>query len=149
MASSAYLKLIFLLANLIPSCELSSPAFHRMYSAYKLNKQDDNIQPWHTPVPIMKQSVVSHPVLTVASWPAYRFLSRQVKVVWYSHLLPHLKPATIFLWPSFYLKQFLLNNLMCLHIISPHLHISGSQICVSGLATVGLQPSLNVGSFSD
>ena len=23
-----------------------------MYSAYKLNKQDDNIQPWRTPFPI-------------------------------------------------------------------------------------------------
>ena len=29
-----------------------------MYSAYKLNKQDDNIQPWCTPFPIWNQSVV-------------------------------------------------------------------------------------------
>ena len=56
-----------------------------MYSAYKLNKQDDNIQPWHTPFPIWNQSVVPCPVLTVASWPAYRFLRRQV-MVWYFHL---------------------------------------------------------------
>ena len=48
-----------------------------MYSAYKLNKQDDNIQPWHTPFPIWNQSIVSYLVLTVASWPAYRFLRRQ------------------------------------------------------------------------
>ena len=34
---------------LIPSCASSSPAFLVMYSAYKLNKQGDNIQPWHTP----------------------------------------------------------------------------------------------------
>ena len=27
------------------------------------------------------------PILTVASWPAYRFLWRQVRWVWYSHLL--------------------------------------------------------------
>ena len=26
-----------------------------MYSAYKLNKQGDNIQPWHTPFPILNQ----------------------------------------------------------------------------------------------
>ena len=26
-----------------------------MYSAYKLNKQDDNIEPWHTPFPILNQ----------------------------------------------------------------------------------------------
>ena len=47
-----------------------------MYSAYKLNKQGDNIQPWRTPLPIWNQSVVPCPVLTVASWPAYRFLKR-------------------------------------------------------------------------
>ena len=35
--------------------------------------------PWHTPFPIWNQSVVPCPVLTVASWPAYRFLKRQVK----------------------------------------------------------------------
>ena len=50
-----------------------------MYSAYKLNKQGDNIQPWCTPFPIWNQSVVPCPVLTVASWPAYRFLKRQVR----------------------------------------------------------------------
>ena len=46
MISSAYLKLlIFLLAVLIPACDSSSPAFHMMYSAHKLNKQGDNIHP--------------------------------------------------------------------------------------------------------
>ena len=55
-----------------------------MYSAYKLNKQGGNTQPWRTPFPIWNQSVVPCPVLTVASLPAYRFLKRQV--VWYSHL---------------------------------------------------------------
>ena len=44
--SSAYLRLlVFLLAILIPACASSSPAFLMMYSAYKLNKQSDNIQP--------------------------------------------------------------------------------------------------------
>ena len=37
--------LIFLQAVLIPACASSSPAFLMMYSAHKLNKQDDNIQP--------------------------------------------------------------------------------------------------------
>ena len=50
-----------------------------MYSAYKLNKQGDNIQPWQSPFPIWNQSVVPCPVLTVASWPAHRFLKRQVR----------------------------------------------------------------------
>ena len=48
--------------------------FLMMYSACKLNKQGDNIQPWRTPFPIWTQSVVPCPVLTVASWPEYKFL---------------------------------------------------------------------------
>ena len=76
--SSAYLRLlIFLPAPLIPAYASSSPAFLMMYSAYKLNKQGDNIQPWCTPFPIWNLSVVPCPVLTFASWPAYRFLRRQ------------------------------------------------------------------------
>ena len=80
LVSSAYLRLlIFLPAILIPACASSSPAFLTMYSACKLNKQRDNIQPWRTLFPIWKQPVVPCPVLTVASWPAYRFLKRQVR----------------------------------------------------------------------
>ena len=80
VVSSAYLwLLIFLPAILIPACTSSSPAFLIMYSAHKLKKQGDNIQPWHTPFPIWNQSVVPCPVLTVASWSAYRFLKSQVR----------------------------------------------------------------------
>ena len=50
-----------------------------IYSACKLNKQGDNIQPWRTPFPVWKQSVVPCPILIVASWPAFRFLKRKVK----------------------------------------------------------------------
>ena len=79
VVSSAYLRLLkFHPEILIHTCASSSLAFHTMYSAYKLNKQGDNIQPWRTPFPIWNQSVVPCPVLTVASWPAYRFLKRQV-----------------------------------------------------------------------
>ena len=78
LVSSAYLRLlIFLPAILILACASSSPVFLMKYSAYKLNKQGDNIQPWCPPFPIWNQSVPC-PVLTVASWPAYRFLKRQV-----------------------------------------------------------------------
>ena len=46
VVSSAYLRLlIFLPAILIPACASSSPASHMTYSAYKLNKQGDDIQP--------------------------------------------------------------------------------------------------------
>jgi len=76
--SSAYLRLlIFLPVILILACASSSLAFRMMYSAYKLNKQGDNIQPWHTSFPILNQSVIPCPVLTVASWPAYRLPGRQ------------------------------------------------------------------------
>ena len=42
----------------------------------ELNKQGDNIQPWHTP---WNHSIVSCLVLTVASWPSYRFLRSEVR----------------------------------------------------------------------
>jgi len=77
---SAYLRLLIILpAILIPDCASYSLAFCMMYSVYKLTKQGDSIQSWCTPFPIWKQSVVPYPVLTVASWPAYRFLRRQVR----------------------------------------------------------------------
>ena len=80
VVSSTYLRLlIFLPAILIPACASSSPAFLMMYSACKLNKQGDNIQPWPISFPIWNQSVVPCPILTVASWPAYRFLKRQIR----------------------------------------------------------------------
>ena len=72
---SAYLwLLILLLVILIPACSSSRPVFLLMHSAYKLNKQGDSIQPWHTSLPIWNQSAVPCPVLIVASWPAYSFL---------------------------------------------------------------------------
>ena len=85
VVSSAYLRLlIFLPAILIPACASSSPAFLMMYSAYKLNKQVDHIQPWCIPFQIWNQFVVPCPVpcpvLTVASCPANRFLRKQMRL---------------------------------------------------------------------
>ena len=80
VVSFAYLRLwVFLLAILNLACSSLSPEFHMTYSAYKLSKQGDNIQPWHTPFPVWNQSVVPCLVLTVSSWPVYRFLRRQVR----------------------------------------------------------------------
>ena len=107
VVSSAYLRLLIFLAEiLIPACSFiqssishdvlwgywyfsqkswfqlvasSSPAFLMMCSAYKLNKQGDNIQPWCTPFPIWNQSVVSCLILTIVYWPTCRFLRRQVR----------------------------------------------------------------------
>ena len=59
---------------------ISTPTLYCLsHQGSKLNKQDDNIQPWHTPFPIWNQSVLPCPVLTVASSPAYKFLKRQVR----------------------------------------------------------------------
>ena len=47
VVSSTYLRLlIFLPEILIPVCDSSCPTFHMMYSAWKLNKHGDSIQPW-------------------------------------------------------------------------------------------------------
>ena len=68
---SASLRLLIILSvNLIPACDSSSihsssTSFLMMYSAYKLNKQGDNIQPRYTLFPILNKSVVPCPVLTV------------------------------------------------------------------------------------
>jgi len=92
---SEYLRLlIFLLAVLVPAWASSSQAFHMMYSAHKLNKQGDNIQPQRTPLPVWNQSAVSCAVLTVASSPAYRFLRRQIK--WSG--IPSLEEFSRLLW---------------------------------------------------
>ena len=82
MGSSGCLSLLtFLLAILILTWASSSPAFLMMYSAYKLNKQGDDIQPWHTPFPIWNQSDVPCPVLT-----SIQVSQEAGRLVWYSHL---------------------------------------------------------------
>ena len=57
-----------------------------MYSAYKLNKQSNNKQPWLTYFLIWNQSIVPCLVLTTASWAAIQVSQEAGKVVWYSHL---------------------------------------------------------------
>ena len=80
VVSSVYIRLLVYLPVLfILAYASSSPAFCMMYSAYKLNKMGDNIQPWHIAFQIWNQSLVPCLFLTVASWPAYRFLRRQVR----------------------------------------------------------------------
>ena len=65
---------------------LYSLTFRMMYPAHQLNKQGDNIHPF----PILNQFIFSCPVLTVASWPANRFLKEAGNVVWYSHLIKNI-----------------------------------------------------------
>ena len=80
VVSSAYLRLfMFLPLILIPACNSSSPTFLMMCPAYRLNKQGDSRQPCHTSFSTLNQSAGPYRVLTVASWPAYRLLRRQVR----------------------------------------------------------------------
>ena len=62
-----------------------------MYFSYKLNKQDDNIQPWCTPFPIWNQSVVPCPLLT-CFLTCIQISQEAGHMCWYSHLFknfPH------------------------------------------------------------
>ena len=78
--SFAFLRLLMLLPAILIAAHASySSAFHMMYPEYKLNKQGDDIQPCHTPLPILNQSVVPCLILTVAPWPSCRFLRRWVR----------------------------------------------------------------------
>ena len=80
VVSSAYLRLlIFLQTILILVCASPSLAFPMIYSTHELNKQGDKVLPWRPPFLILNQSIVPCPVLTVASWPGYSFLRRQVR----------------------------------------------------------------------
>ena len=88
---SAYMRLlIFLLTILTTAWASSCLAFLIMYSAYKFNKQGDNMQPWHTPFSIWNQSVV--PCL---NWP----LSWQLLYQWWSLTMP-LGVHDICIWNS-------------------------------------------------
>ena len=58
-----------------------------MYSAYKLNNHGDNIQPWHTTIPIWNQSIVSCLVLKCCFLTYIQISQEAGQVVWHSHLL--------------------------------------------------------------
>ena len=86
VVSSVYMRLlIFLPAILIPAYASSSPVFLMMYSAYKLNKQGDNIQTRCTAFPIWNQSCsMSHSNCCFLT--CIQVSQEASKVVWYSHL---------------------------------------------------------------
>ena len=86
VVSSAYLRLlIFLPAIFNPTCASPNPAFHMMYSAYKLDKQGDNTA-------LMYSFLSLEPVRCSMSCSNCYFLtciqiSQEVgKVIWYSHI---------------------------------------------------------------
>ena len=86
-----YLKLlIFLLAILILASASSSPAFLMMYSAYKLNRQGDNIA-FNTALTYSfpdKEPACCSRCSSNCCFLTYIQISQEAgKVVWYSHLL--------------------------------------------------------------
>ena len=78
---SVYCHSVYLTYMQITSLGMPSWKKHKLESRL----QGENTKPWRTPFPILNQSIVPCPVLTVASWPACRFLRRQVR--WSSILI--------------------------------------------------------------
>ena len=88
VVSSAYLRwLVFPLAIFIPTCDSSSPTFCIIYSAHKLNKQGNHIQPCCTPFPILNQSVIPFSGSNCCFLTCIHVSQEAGKVVWYSYLL--------------------------------------------------------------
>ena len=92
VVSSVYLRLlIFFLAILILACASSSPSFGMMYSAYKLNKPGDNIQPCLF-FPSLEAVHCSMSGSNCCFLTYIQISQETDKVVWYSHLFknfPH------------------------------------------------------------
>ena len=86
VVSSAYLRLlIFLPASLIPACA-SSPVFLNMYSAYKLNKQNDNITGLRYSFSYLEPVCCSMPSSNCCFLTCTQISQEAGQVVWYSHL---------------------------------------------------------------
>ena len=71
----------------IPACASSSPTFLMMYSAYKLNKHSDNIQPWRIPFPILNQSsILAWRIPGTGAWWAavYGVAQSRTRLMWLS-----------------------------------------------------------------
>ena len=87
MVSSSYLRLlIFLPVILIPAYDSFSLPSHMMYSAYKLNKQDDSMQPWCILFPIWKSVCCSISGFNYCFLTCIQVSQEVGMVVWYSHL---------------------------------------------------------------
>ena len=76
---------MFLPAILIPTCASSSLAFCMIYSAYKLNKQGDNIQPIYS-FPYLEPVCCSMSSSNCCFLTCIQVSQEAGHVVWYSHL---------------------------------------------------------------
>ena len=96
---------MFLPTTLIPVCDSSSSTFHMMYSAYKLNKQGDNITALMYSFPNLE--LVS---CSMSSFNCYFLTCEHVSqdtgyVVWYSFLFKNFPPF------------FMIHTVKCLSIV--------------------------------
>jgi len=88
LVSSAYLRILVLLPEiLIPPWASSSLALHMIYSAYKLNKQGDNIQYVTYSFPDLEPVCYSMSNSNCHFLTCIQISQEAGKVVWYSHLL--------------------------------------------------------------
>ena len=69
----------FLLQGIFQTQESNPGLLHCWQILYLLSYEGSPIQRWHTPFSIWNQSIVPWLHLTVASWPAYRLLWRQIR----------------------------------------------------------------------
>ena len=81
-------------AILIPASASSSPEFLMMYSAYKLNKQGDNIQPWRTPFRF-RISLLFHASCNCCFLTCTQVSQETGQVVWYSHLFKNFPQCVV------------------------------------------------------
>ena len=70
----------------MPACASSSPAFLMMCSAYKLNKQGDNIQPLTYSFPDLEPVCCSMSSSNCCFLTCIQISQGASQVVWYSHL---------------------------------------------------------------
>ena len=95
-----YLRLlIFLPTTLIPPCASFSPVFCMIYSAYKLNKQGNNIQPCYTLLNNFEPLNYCMSSSNCCFLTCIQQSQETGKVVWYSHLLKN--------FPQFVVDVFL------------------------------------------
>ena len=86
MVSSVYLRLlIFLPTTLIPPCASFSPVFCMIYSAYKLNKQGNNIQPCYTLLNNFEPLNYCMSSSNCCFLSCIQVSQEADKMVWYSH----------------------------------------------------------------
>ena len=87
--------LIFLPAILIPACESSSPAFHIMYSVYKLNKQGDKRTALTYSFPNVESVSCSMSDSNSCFLSCKQVSQEAGNVVWYSHLFKNISQFVV------------------------------------------------------